>query len=553
MRGILTEDLELGRHYGCMVVSTTTELNDGESLSPETGEIVCWGEGSYGKTGLGSTSTYALTSTSSYMSPLMFNGDKKMIDVEIGPAAQHTCSISDDRELYCWGENAKGQLGQGNTDNIGDSAGEMSGLNPVDIVGKSKIVALGYDTTCTVTTSNHVYCWGDGGTCSWGHSSANVGDASGEMGTNLRPVPMIMTPYDNDNDGIINLWDTDDDNDGYLDVDDDFDFDECAYLDTDEDGKPDSIVSNCSTDLTEDLDDDNDQWTDIEEQSCLTNSKLSASKPFDTDNDGTCDYVDTDDDNDGWSDAEEQACERKEWNSRQIFGGNYGYDYAYPSGIVWLPNNREMQFQTVGIGISSEYIRMGGHTTTNIETGPSYYTLYHSYGNSGQRGFDHAQYGAGAYLVNDEKLFYVEYSSTSNYNYPASNEIYTFNSSQQNQHHEIAISDEGSIFLTTNVNIVNIDAGVTSYIDYPTGVSTSSSHSENKQIAVDSNGDLHLISYHSQAARIYTWIYDVSNESWNSGLNSFPGSLGDVGPGRSSLTVDSSNQPHVAFMKGASC
>ena len=551
MRGILTEDLEVGRHYGCMVVSTTTELNDGESLSPETGEIVCWGEGSYGKTGLGATSTYALTSTSSYMAPLDFNG-VSMIDVEIGPAALHTCSISDDREVYCWGNNARGQLGQGNTDAIGDSAGEMSGLNPVDIVGKSKIVALGQHTTCTVTTSNHVYCWGDGGWVNWGHTSANVGDASGEMGTNLRPVPMIMTPYDNDNDGIINLWDTDDDNDGYLDVDDDFDFDECAHLDTDGDGKPDSIVSNCSTDLTEDLDDDNDQWTDIDEQSCLTNSKLITSKPIDTDNDGTCDYIDTDDDNDGWSDLDEQACERKEWNSRQIFGSNYGYDYAYPSGIVWLPNNRDVQFQPVGIGISSEYIRMGGHTTTDIESSVSSYTLHQNYGNGGQQGFDHAQYGSGVYLVNDEKLFHMEYSSTSNYDYPASNEIYTFNSSQQNQHHEIAISDEGSIFLTTNAGIVNIDAGVTSYIDYPTGVSTSSSDSENKQIAVDSNGDLHLISYHSQAARIYTWIYDVSSESWNSGLDSFPGSLSDVGPGRSSFTVDSSNQPHVAFMKGTS-
>ncbi len=99
---------------------------------------------------------------------------------------------------------------------------------------------------------------------------------------------------------------------------------------------------------------------------------------------------------------------------------------------------------------------------------------------------------------------------------------------------------------------MNIDSGVTSYIDYPTGVSTSSSHSKNKQIAVDSNGDLHLISYHSQASRIYTWVYDVSSESWNSGLDSFPGSQSDVGPGRSSFTVDSSNQPHVAFMKGSS-
>ena len=53
MRGILTEDLEVGRNYACMVVSNTTELNSGESLSPETGDIVCWGEGSQGKTGLG--------------------------------------------------------------------------------------------------------------------------------------------------------------------------------------------------------------------------------------------------------------------------------------------------------------------------------------------------------------------------------------------------------------------------------------------------------------------------------------------------------------------
>ena len=239
-----------------------------------------------------------------------------------------------------------GQLGQGNNNPIGRYAGEMSSLNPIDIVGKSKLVALGTVTLHVLLPPIITYIAGGGVTGSYGGGN-NVGTSPNDMGTNLRPVPMIMTPYDNDNDGIIDLWDTDDDNDGYLDVDDDFHFDECAHLDTDDDGKPDSISSNCSTDLQEDLDDDGDQWTDIEEQSCLTNSKLSTSKPFDTDNDGTCDYVDTDDDNDGWSDAGEQACERKEWNSRSIFGSNYAYDAYYPSGIVWLPNNREMQFQTV--------------------------------------------------------------------------------------------------------------------------------------------------------------------------------------------------------------
>ena len=550
MRGILSEDLEVGYQYGCMLVSDTTELNNGQSLSPEAGEIVCWGSGSNGKTGLGTTSTYALTSTSNYMAPLDFNG-VKMIDVEIGPQSHHTCSISDERELYCWGWNNAGQLGQGNTNTIGDGVGEMSALNPVDIVGKSKLVALGYYSTCTVTTNNQVYCWGDGASyISWAGYSFDIGDAPGEMGTEMRPVPMIMTPYDNDNDGIINLWDTDDDNDGVLDVVDDFDFDECAYLDTDDDGKPDSIVSNCSTDLIEDLDDDNDQWTDVEEQTCLTNSKLSSSKPFDTDSDGTCDYVDTDDDNDGWSDVDEQACERKEWDYRQIASSNYAYDTSYPTGIVWLPNNANMQFQTVGLGTSNKYIRMGGHDTGDIEGSVSHYSFWQQYGNNYQQGFDHAQYGAGVYLVNDEKLFYMEYASNK-VGSPTGNEIYTFNTSQQNQHHEIAISDEGSIFLTTNLGVVNIDSGVTKYIDYPNGVDVGVNTAKYKQIAVDSNGDLHLLSYHSQAARLYTWIYDETNESWNSGLDSFPGTFSDVGPGRSSFKVDSSNQPHVAFMKGA--
>ncbi|MBT5184526.1 MAG: hypothetical protein HOM47_05080, partial [Euryarchaeota archaeon] len=557
MHGILTEDMEIGDNYGCMVVSATTELNDAVQLTPEAGEIVCWGQGYNGRTGLGTSGDYQLDSTTNTMAPLNFNG-VSMIDVEIGPGtgfSGHTCSISDDRQLYCWGYNLKGQLGQGNSNTIGDNPGEMSALNPIDILGKSKIVALGGQSTCTVTTNNHVYCWGDGNSkTNWGFdyvSTSNIGDGPGEMGVNLRPVPVIMTPSDYDNDGTINLWDTDDDNDGFLDGNDDFELDECAHMDTDGDGRPDEIVSNCVTDLLEDFDDDQDQWTDVEEQACFTNSKSSTSVPFDIDNDGTCDIVDTDDDNDGWSDIDEQACERKEWNERKIveFSSSYAYHSDYPTGIVWLQNNKGMEYQTVGLDRQNQWMRVGGSWAGN--------SLWNNQGNNLQVGFDHAAYGQGVYLVNDEKLFYLEYNAGISSSNPSSSTIYTFNQTnpinrQDNQHHEIAISDEGSIFLTTNTSIVNIDGGVTNYIDYPSGVSLQASDSKNKQIAVDSNGDLHLISYHTQASRIYTWIYDVSSESWNSGLNSFPGSLGDVGPGRSSFTVDSSNQPHVAFMKGAS-
>ena len=126
-----------------------------------------------------------------------------------------------------------------------------------------------------------------------------------------------------------------------------------------------------------------------------------------------------------------------------------------------------MEYQTVGIGRQFGYIYVGGSWSGN--------SLWDMQGNSGQVGFDHAAYGQGVYLVNDEKLLYLEYNPGSSSASPSSSIIYTFNQTnnqnrQDNQHHEIAISDEGSIFLTANSSIVNIDGGVTNYIDYPSGV-----------------------------------------------------------------------------------
>ncbi|GIS43434.1 MAG: hypothetical protein Ct9H90mP16_05040 [Candidatus Poseidoniales archaeon] len=121
---------------------------------------------------------------------------------------------------------------------------------------------------------------------------------------------------DTDADGTINLWDTDDDNDGYPDGDDDFPVDQCAHLDTDGDGMPNTLLSNCLTSLVEDIDDDNDNWWDVNETACQTNPLSSSSVPVDTDGDWVCNFVDTDDDNDGWSDVDETMCEpRNAWSS----------------------------------------------------------------------------------------------------------------------------------------------------------------------------------------------------------------------------------------------
>jgi len=89
---------------------------------------------------------------------------------------------------------------------------------------------------------------------------------------------------DTDGDGIINDIDTDDDNDDYPDVSDDFPLNSSEWLDTDDDGEGNNA----------DTDDDNDSVFDNDDA-----FPLDASESVDTDGDGIGNNSDTDDDNDG--------------------------------------------------------------------------------------------------------------------------------------------------------------------------------------------------------------------------------------------------------------
>ncbi|MEC7180577.1 MAG: putative Ig domain-containing protein, partial [Candidatus Thermoplasmatota archaeon] len=69
--------------------------------------------------------------------------------------------------------------------------------------------------------------------------------------------------------------------------------DAAAYLDTDGDGMPDELWGESTTGLTEDSDDDNDNWTDLQEADCgSTDPKDELDTPLDSDGDGICDFND---------------------------------------------------------------------------------------------------------------------------------------------------------------------------------------------------------------------------------------------------------------------
>ena len=100
---------------------------------------------------------------------------------------------------------------------------------------------------------------------------------------------------DFDGDGIPNDSDPDDDNDGVDDVDDDFPLNPNETTDTDGDGVGDNA----------DEDDDDDGWLDDNELGCGTDPLNGSSVPSDYDADSVCDSLDADDDNDGVDDADD--------------------------------------------------------------------------------------------------------------------------------------------------------------------------------------------------------------------------------------------------------
>jgi hypothetical protein len=103
----------------------------------------------------------------------------------------------------------------------------------------------------------------------------------------LEIIPELK-PSDTDLDGLINNFDSDDDNDGVLDSDDAFPLDENETVDTDSDG----------TGNNADTDDDNDGVLDI-----YDDLPFDATEQVDTDGDGLGNSVDTDDDGDGIQDG----------------------------------------------------------------------------------------------------------------------------------------------------------------------------------------------------------------------------------------------------------
>jgi alpha-tubulin suppressor-like RCC1 family protein len=132
--------------------------------------VKCWGLNEYGELGNGadddgyevshSTPTTVVISTSP-IQPLY-----PVSDVAIGSV--HACAKMDDglgnTSLQCWGDNRRGQLGDGGSEERSDvSTAVLANGNVSTPLSNILSVAAGGYTTCAVLADGTVRCWGDDG------------------------------------------------------------------------------------------------------------------------------------------------------------------------------------------------------------------------------------------------------------------------------------------------------------------------------------------------------------------------------------------------------
>jgi alpha-tubulin suppressor-like RCC1 family protein len=142
----------------------------------DNGTVRCWGEGSSGQLGLAATADVGDTEVPASVATVDVGTGRTAVAVTAGAA--HSCVILDDGSVRCWGEGSSGQLGLGTSDDIGET--ETPGSVPVVDLGPGRTavaIAAGGAHTCAVLDDGSVRCWGAGSSGQLGlASTVDIGD-----------------------------------------------------------------------------------------------------------------------------------------------------------------------------------------------------------------------------------------------------------------------------------------------------------------------------------------------------------------------------------------
>lgn len=158
----------------------------------DNASVKCWGRSNSGQLGYNDTVTRGdgAGEMGNALPAVSFAAGRTATAIAAG--ANHTCALLDNAQVVCWGDNAYGQLGQGNMDNIGDGIGATVATTPTINVGTGRsVVAIsaGDLHTCALLDNATVKCFGSAGNGRLGTGDTmDIGDEPNELGDALLPI-----------------------------------------------------------------------------------------------------------------------------------------------------------------------------------------------------------------------------------------------------------------------------------------------------------------------------------------------------------------------------
>jgi uncharacterized protein len=176
-------NLQLGTTYTYRVRAYTldggfsaysNEASASTSPPPAAGNTYCWGNNVRGQLGVNLIQDIFTTPTR-----VWGNHDFRMITA----GREHTCGVAGDGSGYCWGWNEDGQFGNGARGSAQGSRAPVPmgpGLTWQEITG-------GGQHSCGISTESLTYCWGQ-------NHRGQVGDGTEPSPLNWRLFPTLVAP-----------------------------------------------------------------------------------------------------------------------------------------------------------------------------------------------------------------------------------------------------------------------------------------------------------------------------------------------------------------------
>ena len=136
-------------------------------------KIRCWGRNNVGQLGQGNLVQIGDDELPSILPPVDIGGSKPLTLVA---GEYHTCALLEGGKVRCWGRSNVGQLGLASINSIGDNEQPWS-VAEVPIGGTVESLAAGRDHTCAVLAGGKLRCWGGGASGQLGYGNVNnIGD-----------------------------------------------------------------------------------------------------------------------------------------------------------------------------------------------------------------------------------------------------------------------------------------------------------------------------------------------------------------------------------------